>query len=103
MTRRLAALWQPGAGAAPQARAHCPRLVLAVRLGDGLISAFPPVLAWRHACEVLLLRPHRAFDAEPFGVCLLGRALGGPAGRGYWIRRGHAQLVQTALPPHAGG
>lgn len=98
--RRLAVLWQPGAGTVAGDRSRAPCLVVAVRLGDGLVSAFPPVLQWRHGCEVLLLRPHRPFDAEQFGVSLLGRALGGPAGRGYWIRRGHALLVQAAQPPH---
>lgn len=92
---RLGTLWQPGAGANSGNEL---RLMVSLRLSDGLASAFSPLLQWRHAADTLLLRPRKAFDGDLFGASLSGLPVGGPPGRGYWIRRGVPQLVQTAQP-----
>lgn len=93
--QRLGALWQPGAGTSGVGAGRELRLIVTVRLSDGLPSLFPPLMSWRHTADTLLLRPRKAFDGDLFGASLSGMPMGGPPGRGYWIHRGMAELVQT--------
>lgn len=97
--QRLGALWQPGTGTSGVGSAGVVgkelRLIVTARLSDGLPSLFPPLMSWRHTADTLLLRPRKAFDGDLFGASLSGMPLGGSPGRGYWIHRGMAELVQT--------
>ena len=95
---RLGTLWQPGAGAIGADLVSELRLVVTLRLSDGLPSTFPPLLQWRHVVDTLLLRPRKSFDGDLFGASLSGMPVGGPPGRGYWIHRGVAELVHTPQP-----
>ena len=93
--QRLGALWQPGVGTSGVGARNDLRLIVSLRLNDGLPAIFPPLMQWRHVADALLLRPRRAFDGDLFGATLTGMPMGGPPGRGYWIHRGCAELVQT--------
>ena len=99
VVQRLGALWQPGAGTSGISGGVGDRkelrLIVTVRLSDGLPSLFPPLMSWRHTADTLLLRPRKTFDGDLFGASLSGMPVGGPPGRGYWIHRGTAELVQT--------
>lgn len=93
--QRLGALWHPGAGTSGVGGRNDLRLIVALRLSDGLPALFPPLMQWRHVADTLLLRPRKAFDGDLFGASLSGLPVGGPPGRGYWIHRGVPVLVQT--------
>lgn len=97
VVQRLGTLWQPGVGTSGVVSRKDLRLIVALRLSDGLPALFPPVMQWRHAADTLLLRPRKIFDGDLFGASLSGMAVGGPPGRGYWIHRGVPELVQTPL------
>ncbi|MBD2764629.1 hypothetical protein IEE91_05350 [Kocuria sp. cx-455] len=100
VVQRLGALWQPGTGTSGVGGRTGLRLIVTVRLSDGLPSLFPPLMSWRHTADTLLLRPRKAYDGDLFGASLSGMPMGGSPGRGYWIHRGTAEHVQTA---HADG
>ena len=93
--QRLGSLWQSGGGMCGAGEPKDLRLIVTMRLSDGLPGLFPPLMQWRHVADTLLLRPRKTFDGELFGASLAGMPVGGPPGRGYWIHRGVADLVQT--------
>lgn len=70
------------------------RLIVGIQLTDAPAVTFPPLLAWRHTVDTLLLRPRRTFDADAFGASLTGHGTGGPPGRGFWLRGGAVDPVQ---------
>ncbi|RKQ36705.1 FtsK/SpoIIIE domain-containing protein [Kocuria tytonis] len=107
--RALAATWDPRppvpdpphgprGASVPQWRLPGGRVILSAQLTDSLPVSFPPLSAWRQQSDTLLLRPRRSFDGDMFGVSLTGQGMGGPPGRGFWLRRGNAQPVQTPAP-----
>ena len=108
--RALATAWTPhaataqedcssSAGSPPECCRPGVRLLVSARFTDSLLMSFPPLSAWRHHADILLLRPRRSFDGDVFGVSLAGHGMGGPPGRGYWLRRGTVEPVQTPAPP----